>query len=257
MKDKSLKEIAKDIDDGAYFKNAFDWYAEKHLKIYQERNAYFILFLLLMICATILLFQIRAWYPLRINRPVVIETSINSDLYLTMNRMSDKYKNPDYAILTYLLQNFVRMMEEYKKGDLGPLEIDTRIRRVSNNTTKEISESFADSLYKSGKDNPLNRFGNSGKREVTFTSVDLIGIDEGFFNQIKSFGKRVFKLPSSATLRFTTLEQNFLGERKVQHWFVRVTFLYSGVLLQGEGDDKKMSIPQFSITNYRVIEVSK
>ncbi len=257
MADKSLKQISKDIEEGQYFDNAFNWHCEKFLKVYLERNILLVIFVLLVICVTILFFQIKAWFPLRVNAPVVIETSIDSDFYLTMDKMSHRYKNPDYAILSYLLRNFVRLMEEYKKGDLDPLKIDGRIRKISNNTTKEIAKVFADNFSQNNKKNPVYRFGKSGTRRVEFGPITLLGIDESFLNQVKSFGKKVFKLPSEAIVSFTTIEKNFLGDVTKEKWTVRVNFLFSGVLLEDNGGKRKMSIPEFTITNYRVTKIGK
>lgn len=257
MKNKSLGDIAKDVKSGKYFEDAIEWHCEKYLKVWQERNIFFVIFIVLIICAAMLFGQIKAWFPLKIGRPVVIETSVDSDHYLTMNKMSTRYKNPDYAVLSYLLRNYVRLMEEYKKGDLNPLKIDSRIRKVANNTTKEISDNFANIFYQTSIENPLYRFGNSGRRRVDFKQINLTGIDESFANQIKSFGRKAFKLPTDATVFFNTEERNFLGEVKVQRWRAKIDFIFSGVILQEDKNRKEISIPQFVITNYNVVELKK
>ena len=110
--EEDLKKVAEAIDNGSYFDNAMSWYISKFCKPISERLFWFIIILFFSFFIYHLQDQIRSWYPIKIQRPIIIYND-NVEMKQVVKKMHNPYKNADYAILEHIIKNYVQMREEF------------------------------------------------------------------------------------------------------------------------------------------------
>ncbi|MBT4989757.1 MAG: hypothetical protein HOM96_04415 [Rickettsiales bacterium] len=248
MENKNQEKITKSIEDKTYFKSAFEWHLDKYLYPYYARNVYFITVVVMSLSLLVLYSEIKAWFPLSVQKAIVLVNEDNTEKKLRLYKMSDKYKNPDFAVLEYLLKNFIRLNEKFPKGSLDVLSLDQRIKKITNNSSKTYAKSFQKSFEYNDARNLLYRVGNNGSRLLTINDINLVGVDESFWNQVKHLGDVFYFMPDQAVAIIKVEEKSLLKDTVVERYKVTIDFVFSGVIFDQE--NKKLTIPQFVVKNY-------
>jgi len=238
--------ITQSIEDGSYYKRALDWYLFKFCKPISERIYWFIVAALFVIMIYKLYNQIQDWYPLKINRPIVL-INTDSEFKQVVRKMENPYRNADYAILRYLIRNYIKMREEYLKGSIDLLKIDHRLKKITNNSTREISKEFQKIFDTDDLRNPLKRLGRSGSRKIEVISLNLDIKKLSFFDRIKKFNKLI-EMPRNAVVTYKVYETS-ARRKKEELWQVRVTFNYAGVIIDSEKNN--ITLTEFTVTDYK------
>lgn len=239
-------DINSSIEDGTYYAKAMDWYFFKFCRPISDRVYAFIIMLLYLIAVYMLYIQIKSWFPLTVNRPIVL---VNKDAQFkqVVAKMENPYKNADLALLTFLLKNYVNIREEYIEGSLDLLKIDNRLRKVTNNSTREIAKEFQGSFDASDAKNPIKRLGKAGSRKINILSVDLDIKEQTLFEKITRINK-IIELPRSAVIRYEAKELSSRREKE-EVWEAEISFNYAGVIINKES--KEMILTDFTVTNYK------
>ena len=248
MLEKTPEEIAQTIDDRSYFKSAIEWHLDKYLYPYYSRNMFLVSCIVMFLSMSVLLSEIKAWFPLSVQKAVLLVNDDNTARSLRLYQMSEKYKNPDFAVLAYLIKNFIRLNEQFHKGSLNVLSIDQRIKKIANNSSSSFAKSFHKNFEYNDTRNLLYRIGNSGSRLVTISNITLVGVDESFWNQVKHLGDVFYFMPDQAVAIIKVEEKSLLKDTVVEKYKVNIDFVFSGVIFDQENN--KLTIPQFEVKNY-------
>ena len=258
MNTEKLKKLAVHIEDKSYFHHGLKWHEEKYIYPIYSKNIYLISLFIVIITALLLFSQIKDWYPLSIQKAIILENDdiINKKQFLT--KMSDKYKNSDYAVLEYLLRYYIKLNEEYIKGSLDILSLDRRVKKIAGNSTPEVTKKFQKIFEANDSSNVIYRVGVNGSRLATIENFELIGVDESFLNQFLKFGNVRYFIPSNAIAKIKVVEKSLIKETVTEFYNVNIDFVFSGVIFsnyQSEKDGKmvdhqNIEIPQFYVTNY-------
>jgi type IV secretory pathway component VirB8 len=248
MFEKSQEEITQSINDKSYFQTAFEWHLDKYLYPYYSKNIFTISSILMILSMIVLFSEIKAWFPLSVQRAVVLVNEDNTEKTLRLFQMSDKYKNPDFAVLAYLIKNFIRLNEEFHKGSLDVLSLDQRLKKIANNSSSSFAKVFQKNFEYNDTRNLLYRIGNSGSRLLTVSDINLVGVDESFWNQIKHLGDVFYFMPDQAEAIIKIEEKSLIKDTVVERYKVHIDFVFSGVIFDQKNN--KLTIPQFEVKNY-------
>ena len=246
QKEEDLKKVAESIDNGSYFDDALEWYIQKFCRPISERVFWFAAVLFFMFFMYSLQSQITSWYPLKINRPIIIYNK-NVQMKQVVDKMDNPYHNADYAILRYLIKNYIQMREEFLKGSLTLIKVDNRLKRVANNSTKEVSRDYQRIFDLDGVKNPIKRLGRPGSRRIRFREIILDIKKLSLFDKVKRFNKLI-ELPRAATVIYEATEET-LRHKKRSIWKIKLKFNYSGVILDTE--NKNLTLTEFTVTDYQ------
>ncbi|MBT4921486.1 MAG: hypothetical protein HON23_00540 [Rickettsiales bacterium] len=245
---KSEEGLLKSVEDKSYFKSGLEWHLDKYLYPYYSRNIYFVSVVVMVVSLLVLYTEIRDWYPLSVQKAVVLVNDNSTEKKLQLFQMSDKYANPDFAVLEYLLKNFIRLNEQFYKGSLDILSLDQRIQKIANNSSKSFSKNFQKTFEYNDARNLLYRVGKNGSRLLTVSDITLLGVDESFLNQIKNFGDVFYFMPDQAEAIIKIEEKSLVKDPVIERYKVHIDFVFSGVIFDQE--NKKLTIPQFVVKNY-------
>ena len=240
----NFAEIAEQIEDKSYFDEGLKWYYTKFCSPISERVFWLIVVLSFGFFIFILQNQISSWFPLKINRPIII---YNKDVTMkqVVKKMDNPYRNADYAILNYLIKNYVEMREEFFKDSLDLLRLDNRLKRVANSSTKEVSRDYQKIFDLDDTRNPIKRLGKGGTRKIQITNISLDIKKLSLFERAKGFNKLI-ELPRYAIISYNVIEKTSRFQR-VEEWQVKMNFNYSGVVI----DKNNLTFGEFIVTDYK------
>ena len=80
------------IEDKTFFSHALEWHLDKYLYPYFSRSVFLICSLLMLMSLIVLYTEVKAWFPLSVQRAVVLVNDDNTQKTLRLYQMSDKYK---------------------------------------------------------------------------------------------------------------------------------------------------------------------
>ena len=190
--------------------------------------------------------QIQSWYPLKVSRPIVLVNK-DAELKQVVKKMENPYNNPDYAILRYLVKNYVKMREEFLPGSLDLLQIDHRVKKISNNSTREISKEYQRIFDNNNFSNPLIRLGRSGFARVRFQDINLDIKKPSFWDQVRG-GKQLMQMPKAASVTYQVQERS-AQKTRIENWKVIMNFNYAGVIIDKENNS--LTLTDFTVTDYK------
>ncbi len=249
---KNSIDIASSIEDGTYYNKAVEWYLFKFCRPLSDRIYWFVILAIYSLAVLILYTQIKSWYPLKVSRPIVLVNE-DSRFKQVVMKMKNPYQNADLALLDYLLGNYVKMREEYLQGSLDLLEIDNRLKKVANNSTREITKEYQKIFDGNDQTNPIKRLGKSGSRKVAILSTDL-GIKEFTFFENLMRINRLIEMPKDAKIRYMVKEVS-ARRNKQELWEAHISFNYTGVII--DKDINKIIINEFTVTDYKNNKITK
>jgi type IV secretory pathway component VirB8 len=238
-------DITLKIENQQFFKEARQWYFYKFCKPISERYFWLFLLLTLTISGFILYREISDWYPLKNVRPIILLNK-DAEYIQIVKKMNNPDKNADLAILRHLITNYIKMREEFLKGSLNLIKIDTRLKKISNNSSREITKDFQNIFSLNNQENPLIRLGKNGARYTEILDVKINIKKKSFLEKLAS--TNYLTLPSNAIVIFKT-EEHTGNEKKIEFWRAVISFNYSGVIIDKEKNT--LSLEEFTVTDYQ------
>ncbi len=237
--------LAEKIENKEFFKEARDWYFYKFCKPISERYFWIFTVFCLIIGMMSLYNEVSAWYPLKNTKPIILLNK-DSEYVQIVRKMENPDKNPDLAILRHLIKNYILMREEYLIGSLNLIKIDNRLKKVSNNSSREITKDFQNIFATNDINNPMLRLGNSGTRYVEFLDFKIEIEEKNFLERLAS--NIYSSLPSKATIIFKT-DENTNNKKKIEYWKLDMSFNYSGVVIDKEKNT--LTLEEFTVIDYQ------
>lgn len=244
--EEDLKQVAESIDDGSYFEDAISWYIVKFCNPIAERVFWVIILIFFSFFIYHLQSQLRSWYPLKIQRPIIL---YNKDVKMkqVVQKMQNLHNNADYAIVRYLIKHYVQMREEFLKDSLDLLKIDNRLKRVANNSTREVSRDYQKLFDSDDIRNPLKRLGRTGTRKIEIIDIDLQIKELSMFEKAKKFNKLI-ELPTTAVITYRANEQT-ARNKTTGVWRIEISFNYGGVIIDAKNKD--LTFGGFTVNDYK------
>ena len=211
-------KLTESIENGEYFKEAREWYFYKFCKPISEKFFWLFILVLLLVSIIPLYSEISAWYPLK-NSKAIILFNKDPEFVQIVKKMENPDKNPDLAILRHLLKNYVQMREEYLPGSLNLVKIDNRLKKISNNSSREITKDFQNIFATNDNINPMVRLGKFGTREVEFLDFKIEVEEKSLFEKLLS--NTYISLPNNAVVIFKT-EENIINKKTTKYWRLNI-----------------------------------
>ena len=248
---KIAKSLNEAIKDKSYFKEGLDWYLAKFCFPISGKFLWAIIVILLIFINIKLYKQIEEWFPIITKKPIVL-INTDSEYKQVVKKMDNPHRDTNLAILEYLIINYIRTREEFNKGSLDLLKIDTRLRNIANISSRNIYRSYKKIFYAKTKENPIKRLGNSGIRKVNIISVN---IDLGKQNLLQKLTlKRKTTAPTKAIIIFQTIEKK-QNKNTVQKWQLNLTYRYSKTQIKTQDKEKIFTPPEFIVNEYILQEL--
>jgi type IV secretory pathway component VirB8 len=149
MTEQFFKEIADDVESGAYFEDAREWYHLKYSFPLIERS-YCILFCLISFAIAFYTISIiNSFFPLKKDVPIAVTIADTANYYAELKQLSvSRDANPNITLQKYLILRFLDAFENYQsvnnrdqilknmkfiKKFSGPNVIETYAKLVSLN----------------------------------------------------------------------------------------------------------------------------
>ena len=152
---------------------------------YQNESFWGAILIFFVIFTYVLQQQILAWHPLKEKRPIIIYND-NSMMKQVVDKMSNPYNNADYAILSYLIKDYIMVRENFLKDSTDLLKIDQRLKKVVNNSTVEVARDYRTLFTLENIRNPIKRLGKLGIRKIKIIDIKLDIKDLSFLERYLS-----------------------------------------------------------------------
>ena len=239
-------DINKSIEDKSYFKDGLSWYMHKFCSPLSERVFWSFLLIGSIIFLYVLQQNISAWHPLKEQRPIIIYNS-DTRFKQVVKKMDHKYSQADYNILNYLIKSYVVMREEFNSNSTNLLDIDRRIKKISNNSTIEVTREYQKLFSLNNARNPIKRLGKSGSRKIEVTNIEINIKKQSLWEKAINF-KKLASLPRFATIYYKSTEA--VGSRiSTEYRQVNMGFNYSGVIINHS--ENSFILEKFIVTDYQ------
>lgn len=205
--DKYNPEIAEKIRSGAYYKEAWDWYALKYIYPVSQRT-FFIFVSIIAISITlssmVLLYN---FYPLKIHVPVVVNVGdMTLDFAKLLPVQVPEKTDPTLPVVEYLVKKYVEKMESYDFK-----RIDRQLKFLQQFSTPGILQEIEQRYDTRNLDSLVLRYRDHTTRTITITASH-VEVGEGF-DLAKAAQSDIVMLdvPYRATVNFESEEVNLLG----------------------------------------------
>lgn len=201
MKDKF--ELTKEhITSKQYFQDGALWYNGKFVFPIVQRSVLLIATTLLIMCVSVISYQIREQLPILTNIKYLIGVGgdiFSNDVSISLDERSDS--NALSFITEILCKDYVIKRENYDYDKLRD-----QIVYIKQTSTKTLFKSFYDSLSTSSPTSPLTRYQKYGKRSISikkFNFLDRNNVIVDFKAEARDMDNKIFETAEySAKLSF-------------------------------------------------------
>lgn len=242
--------VKESVDDGSYFKDAFDWYAISYILPIAERSFFMFLSILSALIVYVLISIFSSVLPLTEEVPIVIKAkdSARYKPIISSIKNKDEAETLDETVLRFLAINFVKDREEhnYKKANIK--EYNKKLDRMKNNSSIEVYDDFKKFMSKSNPDSPIHFFGKNVERKIIVDSFTFEKVKKtGVMDRLRGF-LVLEATPSKAYVNYTL--QTILPDKTVnEKRKARMGFKFSGVEFD-EKNNKYLPL-KFTVTEYK------
>jgi type IV secretory pathway component VirB8 len=202
-------DINEKIEDGSYFKDAYEWYERKYLSPLFERIW---MTVAMVICVAALLLQLSNITDIwnNVSEPAIVVTSENStDYFSRIQDIALEDTPAQESVTIYLLSYYLQMRENYDPRKSGAGYLRQSLRRVRSSSSKNVLREYQSFMSANNPYSPLNRYGKLIKRDTIVTEVS-------FLNNNPFSGK--------AEIRFTASEKKGNNPPVVSQWLAKIHY---------------------------------
>jgi type IV secretion system protein VirB8 len=153
-----------------YFRDALSWYDGKFIFPIVHRSFLMIGVLFLILCLSVIGFQIKEQLPIVANIKYLI--NINNDIYantIIIDKDDSSTNSPLSFVAKILCENYIIKRENYDYEKLRE-----QIIYVQKTSTKTLFKAFYDSLDTKNSSSPLTKYQKYGKRSVKIKNFSFL-----------------------------------------------------------------------------------
>ncbi len=255
-----LESIKNSAEDGAYFKDALDWYFFRYVTPICDRT----LLIFGSIIASVVLFflvkMISLAYPLVEKVPVFVAAKDQSVYFpnivaLKPQKGKENYdqevRTVDEAVAKYMLSAYVKERESYDFSKAESSDVNQKFNRIKNLSSSDEYRNFQLIMSPDNPTSPIKDFGQPVIKIAKIESVKFIRKEvQGFGNQAREF--LTSKIPTEAEVRFLTniktTSETGVNEEK-ERYLAKINFV-----LEGINKDEKGAI-KFTVNSYKLFKI--
>jgi len=201
------------IDSGAYFEQAFDWYANKYLAPFVHRSyqimitAITSLFMLLIISLAATDDYIEKLYPF----PVYTENTVSE--ITRINSISNSTGIVNDEITQYLLEQYVIRRESYNPEHLDAESVVEKMRYMKHNSTWKIFQEYKKHISSTNFFSPFVQYKLHTSRNIKVTDVYLVPTPGNY---------------QKAQVKFTATEDG-VNLHHTTNWIAEIEYISEGL----------------------------
>lgn len=238
------------VENGKYFKEAFDWYSNMYLRSIVDRTFFIFMFIMGVFIIYNVISLVFMILPLKEDVYIAIkekdltkyETSI---VDLSKNSIS---KSSDEQILQYLITNYVieRETHNYKSANIS--DVNEKLAKIQNNSSRDVYNEFKYFMSSEYKDGPYYYFGKDIETEVKIDSFEFIRVkrDNLISKLTDYFNMNLMPIRAEVKYTLTTKIGDNITKQKRK---AVLSFKFTGV--EYNENTKKYSNVRIFITSYR------
>ena len=243
--------IKKDVENGNYFKDSYNYYCIAYLYQITDRTFYIFMSIISLIILYFAYKIIIGMFPLKEEIYIAIK---ENDLTKYQTSIVDltKFKEArsvDEMILQYLTMNYVKEREthNYRSGNIN--DINNKLVKIKNTSSGDVYNEFKQFMSRENTNGPYYYFGKSITTRINITDVKFIRLNEnGVFNKIKNFFSFKVLLPIQTEIYYDLItdngEKQIIQKRKALLTYKYTTFIYNKI-------KNEYSPVKFYITSYK------
>ncbi len=232
--DEITRSIAKNIQNGQYYKDAREWYSFRYLAPVTERSLLFVITLVAILSGIIAVVTSKSMFPTMTEVPVVVKVDDAIDHYTAIHRLSDRDATgviPYNAVAQYLVEHYVRIRESYDYTQFEPQYL-----RMRGASSKKVFREFQQEMSLENPNSRTVRLGRHSTRTVLVTKFQFAEDND---------------LMHKAWVTFETETMGGGQDAIKEMWAAEISFTMTDV--DTARDTKKM---EFRVTNYKVKKLS-
>ncbi len=252
---------AQDVESGAYFQKARQWYSDVHHYTIAERSYYIIIITFAVINFIFAMQSFMGIFPLSVKVPFL---TYSEDAWVDQPTGVMIAKSPlegkNDAVLRYLLESYVTNREAY---DLDRYEL--RYRNIASQSTSGVFDKYKESMDASNLYSPYRIYTNRFKRSIKIVPEESrnernAGKDSHahvvFFASVVNLfdGQEVkhSKFQVDIDYQYANFEIDQSLESYV--WIARLLHL-TGETIKASGEKRKVVPMKFVVSGYNVREM--
>lgn len=227
--------IAKSIDNGGYFKEAFGWYKEVCLLPVCERS-----YLMLVTAAAAFAFSVTV-INLQIlgasssSIPFTVKVEQGSSMAHYTHRLSDDIEeSPQLSVANFMVATYVESTESYSPDLQQSQNFAAQFRKIKTMSSKDIFSSYRAYMSPLNPNSPLKRYQDHTRREIEINSIEY---------------SNNYLFSTHATVRFTAREYSVkdpAAQPAVSRWTADLHFHLSDI----ESIARSGAPIKFQVTSY-------
>lgn len=223
------RKIAEKVRTGEYYREARNMYDFSVHDPMSERYLYVAITSLALMIFSVAFFAADGLYPLQTPVPFIVNTNnITEDLPRIRSMLSYKGENAGEALLRFMVQNYVVMREEY---DIDTLDRD--LNGIKSQSMESVFREVQDYIDPRNPESPITLYQRHSKRRINIVSF-----------------KHSSDKESAVEVIYEAIVES-RGDTKKSMWQANISFQYTGLALDQNGEGEKVKPVKFVVTQYR------
>lgn len=252
------ENLAEDIESGAYFTAARQWYFELFHTPIAERSYYIVIILLSIINMYFAVISFMGVFPLKVQAPFIIYSDDVMEDIPRIGRISTAgLPNNNYAVMNYLIASYVENRESY---DLSKFEL--RYRSVWSQSTPEVATEYKNQIDPANSYSFYQQYTNRFKRVVSVRAINAESGPNGLLAHVV-FDASVISLAdgqeashSSWRADLTYQYTNFFVDQSLDTDNPLARFFgLTGSTVKASGEKRQVVPMTFTVSDYKVKEL--
>jgi type IV secretory pathway component VirB8 len=241
------------VNDGSYFKDAFDWYCNKYLRPIVDRTFFIFMSIMGVVIVYNVVHVISLLLPIKDDVYISIVENDENDLtkyQVTIKDLSKSKgaKSTDEDILEYLILNYVKERESHNYKIANIDDVNLKFTKIKNTSSPDVFDGFKYFMSADYNNGPYYYFGKNVQTTIRIDSFSFIRINRGnFIDKVIDYFS-IGLIPVKAEV-FYTLNMQIGDKTTSQNRKVILSFKFNGVEYD-ERSEKYLSV-RFIVTSYK------
>jgi|GEM_PF-974281 len=164
------EQLTASLADGSYYAQAKCWYGELFHRPIAERSYYVIVILMAIINVFFAFDSLSGIFPLEKKVPFTVISENALEEVPSINRLTkDASENKNFAVMRYLLKNYVINRESY---DLGLYEL--RYRNIWSQSSESVFNAYKNQIDANNPYSNYHQLTNLAKKNITILEPVII-----------------------------------------------------------------------------------
>ncbi|MDB2414650.1 VirB8/TrbF family protein [Rickettsiales bacterium] len=164
--DRNTEEIAKKIENGSYFEDAYDWYSHKYLLPIVERSYILIVAAVIGVAFFHIIINLQSFASSVDQPPVIIYVDNSTDEFSYIHPISKADEDPQQAVIRHVISDYIKTREEYIPSKMYGKNYKAIVRKIKSTSTKSLLNEYKNYMSKLNPNSPFVRYKDHIKRTI-------------------------------------------------------------------------------------------